>query len=155
MLGNEVAAAIVADAYYDYATTGYVLTSDDVAYTRTMSRYFLAAAKLDHMRILGVGTVSLKHPNIDAIAKEIERKRPRAILTPIFSPYPQPILAKLRAKGIVTRVYATEGLDAEQLLSRYAKPLEQVYYGSYGFARKTSQMFRSDYEATFSKKTLG
>jgi branched-chain amino acid transport system substrate-binding protein len=155
MLGNEFAAVAVAYARNNNATTGYVLTSGATAYTRTMSRYFREAAKLDGMKILGVGTVSLAHPNVAGVVRALKKKQPRVILTPIFSPYLQPVLAKLRAKGLLQPVYATEGLDAEQLLSRYAKPLDEVYYGTFGFPRSTSRTFRSDYESTFHKQLKG
>jgi ABC-type branched-subunit amino acid transport system substrate-binding protein len=155
MSGNELAAVIVAYALNNNATTAYILTSTAPAYTRTMSRYFRDAARLDGVKIVGVGNVSLDHPNVDAIVRAVERAQPRVIFTPIFSPYLQPILAKLRARGIFVPVYATEGLDAQQLLSRYAKALDQVYYGTFGFPRSTSRTFRTAYEETFRQKLDG
>jgi ABC-type branched-subunit amino acid transport system substrate-binding protein len=155
MAGNAEVAQIVNYARSNNATTAYLLTAREPSYVSTLAGYFREAAKLSGVKIVASSAVPLKGADVAALAKDIQRSKARAIFTPIFSPHLQPIVAGLRARGLIQPVYATDGLDAQQLLSRYAKPMEGLFYGSFGFPRAESQRFFADYSARFRKQAVG
>jgi ABC-type branched-subunit amino acid transport system substrate-binding protein len=152
MAGNVEVGEIVFYASQENATTAYLLTSSGSSYVTELSQYFREAAKEDHVDIVGEGTVSLGAPNIAPIAASIEKLQPRAIFTPIFSPYLQKIIAALRNRGIIIPVYTTDGTDANLNLARYGAALQNdIIIGAFGFARPSSSQFFTDYHDTFGR----
>jgi ABC-type branched-subunit amino acid transport system substrate-binding protein len=155
MSGNEEVGQIVNYAHNNNARTAYIVTSKSPGYTRRMSEYFRRAARLAGVKIIGTGNVSLGGGGAVAVARAIAHKQPNVVFTPLFSPYVQPIVAKLRDNGVRQPIYATDGMDAATVPKRFAVPLQGVYYGSFGFARPTAQAFSDDYKAAYGKPPPG
>jgi ABC-type branched-subunit amino acid transport system substrate-binding protein len=150
MAGNVEVGEIVFYASQENALTAYLLTSTGSSYVTELSRYFREAAAANHVDIVGESTVSLGAPDIAAVAASIKKLQPRAIFTPIFSPYLEKIIAGLRAQGIVIPVYTTDGADANLDVARYGLALQNdIIIGAFGFARPSSQQFFTDYHDTF------
>jgi ABC-type branched-subunit amino acid transport system substrate-binding protein len=156
MTGTAEAAQLLSYARGDNATTAYMLTSTRPGYTRAMSTYLRRAAALNHIKLLGLSTVGLDGGNLGDAVKKIKRAQPNIILTAIPSPYVEPIVAGLRAQGVILPpVYATDGMDADLQLAKYGEVLQGTYYGSFGYERPEGRQFEADYQAAFRKEPLG
>jgi branched-chain amino acid transport system substrate-binding protein len=150
MAGNVEVGQIVGYAYRENGFYAYLLTSNGPSYVTELANYFRSAAKADHVKIVGQSAVSLAAPDIAGVAAAIKRSDARAIFTPIFSPYLEPIIAGLRARGVRIPVYGTDGVDADLNVARYTHALDNdMIFASFGFARPASRQFFTDYHLTF------
>ena len=156
MAGNVEVGQIVDYAWRENATLVYLLTAPGPGYVTQLTKYFTEAAALDHVTIVGQSTVPLTGVDLNALAAAIRKAQPRAVFTPIFSPYVEPILAGLRERGIVIPFYATDGADAGLKPASFGTALDNdMIFTSFGFPRPSSRQFFIDYRATFQKSASG
>jgi branched-chain amino acid transport system substrate-binding protein len=155
MAGNAEVAQLVGYASQENATTAFVLGVNGSAYSAALDRYFRSAAKLDHVRIVGSALVAPSPSGVASLAAEIKRSNARAIFTSVYSPSVEPLIAELRAHGVEAAIYATDGMDADLRLARYAAALSGVNYASFGFPRPASARFVKDYRGTFGRAPEG
>jgi ABC-type branched-subunit amino acid transport system substrate-binding protein len=155
MAGNAEVAQLVSYASQENATSAFVLGAKSSAYSAALGRYFREAAKLDHVRVAGSAAVDVHRYDVARLAAEIRRSKASAIFTSVFSPYVEPLLAGLRAHGVDAAVYATDGMDADLRLARYAAALDGVNFASFGFSRPAGARFAKDYRGTFGQAPAG
>jgi ABC-type branched-subunit amino acid transport system substrate-binding protein len=155
MAGNAEAAQIVNYAHTENAINGYILSSRGSDYVASLDRYFLAAAKLSGVKILGRSDVALSGKNVATVAAAIKKAKPRAIFTALYSPYAESIIAGLRRHGVLNTVYGTDGMDADGHYSSYGGLLDDVNIGSFGYPRPASSRFVDDYRAAFGHDPAG
>jgi branched-chain amino acid transport system substrate-binding protein len=158
MSGNQEAAQLVGYPAIRWNTkSAYILTSNPAtAYETGLVRYLKRAARLVGIRIVGESTVSLTGRNLTALASTLRKSPAEVIFTPIFSPYVEGIIARLRKAKMLKAVLATDGMDAQLDLSRYGgNTLNNVSFASYGFPGNSSKAFFRAYKQQFHNVPLG
>jgi ABC-type branched-subunit amino acid transport system substrate-binding protein len=156
MAGNQEVAQLVNYAHAANAKTAFIVTAKGPQYLATMTRYFAEAAKLDGVRIVGVGTAALDGSNVATLAHKIKMLNPDAIFTTVFSPYGSPIVAGLRKHGVnVPPIFATDGMDGDLGLSSFGSDLNGLNVGSFGFPQSQNIEFLSNYAAVYRHKPDG
>ena len=151
MGGNEEVARLAGWAEVEGAKSAYILTASGSSYVSQMTTYFKETVPLDHMKLLGESTVPLKGPLPPSLIATLKRLNPLAIFTAIYPPYLQPLIAKIRAAGLITNIYTTDGMDADQELQQYGADLYNVFIGTFGFVGvgTATQNFLTDYHTKF------
>ena len=158
MSGNQEAAQVVGYPAIRWNTkTAFILTSKPATvYETALVRYIREVAARDRIRIVGEATVPLGGGNLTGLAKTLAKSSAEVIFTPIFSPYAEQIIAKLRKAGMLKAVLATDGMDAQLDLSRYGRSaLNNVSFASYGFPQNSSKAFFRAYKQQFHDVPLG
>jgi ABC-type branched-subunit amino acid transport system substrate-binding protein len=154
MSGNQEAAQLVDWAVEGPYSPAYIIVGEPkTSYVTSLTRYLRAALKLNDIPITGVGTARLDGSNVMQIVKDIHRLHPHVILTAVFSPYVEKIVAGLRRHGITAPILVTDGMDAQLELGKYSLADKvEVFFASFGFARLDSKSFFDAYKARFRKR---
>jgi ABC-type branched-subunit amino acid transport system substrate-binding protein len=153
MTGNAQAAQLAHYAAQNQATEAYIVGEARSAYSRALTRYFRAAAKLNGVRVVGESMLGADG-TISGVAKKIRTTRPEPLVVFTSASYGavQALAARLRAGGARTAVYATDRLDLQR---RFPKSLEQSVFTSFGFPRPESAEFAAQYEKAFKREPVG
>jgi ABC-type branched-subunit amino acid transport system substrate-binding protein len=155
MAGNEEAAQLVTYGWQENATSAFLLDMPGSRYVATLTRYFRAEAKLDHVKIVGEASIPRKGANLASLANEIANTKAHAVFTAIFSPYAEPLIAGLRKHGLIAGIYVADGWDSGRNLTHYGTELDGTNYAVFGFPRSTAQEFQLDYRARFAAAPAG
>lgn len=158
MSGNQEAAQVVAyPAIRWNDKRAFILTSTPAtAYEKALARYLKTAAHLVGISIVGEAAAPLDGGNLTELAATMRKSSAEVIFTPIFSPYAEGIIARLRKAGMLKAFLGTDGMDAQLDLSNYPKnALNNVSFASYGFPQESSKGFFRAYKQQFHKVPLG
>ena len=156
MNGNAETAQLVNFAALQNATNALILKAPRSSYSATAAAYFREAIKRRGLTVTGEVEVQQSGSNLDAVAKEIQRTRPRAVVTGLPAPQAVRIIVGLRSRGVLTPIYLTSGMDIPLDLNRFGESMKDVTFATYGFARPTtSRPFSDGYRKRFRRVAYG
>jgi branched-chain amino acid transport system substrate-binding protein len=153
--GNRQVAAL--ESYV--AGKGYkniwVLNSNDNGYVKVITKYIKANAKLYHLNVVGQDNYKVLGTDFSSNITKIQHasKKPDAILTGAFAPDIAVFVKQLRAAGVNTPVFGTDGCDTQLTLTTGGSAANGLTFTTFAFPKPgtaTAKLY-SDYKAKFGK----
>jgi len=133
----------------------WVLNSNDNGYVKVITKYIRSNAKLYGLNVVGQDNYKVLGTDFSSNITKIQHasKKPDAILTGAFAPDIAVFVKQLRAAGVDTPVYGTDGCDTGLTLTTGGSAANGLTFTTFAFPKAgtaTAKLY-SDYKKKFGK----
>jgi branched-chain amino acid transport system substrate-binding protein len=154
--GNRQVAALESYVAAKHYKNIWVLNSNDNGYVKVITKYILSNAKLYHLNVVGQDNYKVLGTDFSSNITKIQHasKKPDAILTGAFAPDIAVFVKQLRAAGVNTPVFGTDGCDTGVTLTTGGSAVNGLTFTTFAFPKAGSATAKlyAEYKAKYGKK---
>jgi ABC-type branched-subunit amino acid transport system substrate-binding protein len=135
----------------------FTIAGRGTAYGSLLERYFVHAAPLSRLRVVGRAGISDADAQAAALARAVTAARATALFTSMSPPQVGRLVMQLRRHDVNLPIFGTTAMDTTRTLRGGVRSLQESFVASYGFARETKggRRFRDGYRLRFGHAAVG
>jgi branched-chain amino acid transport system substrate-binding protein len=154
--GNRQVAALLTYVSSKGYKTIWVLNSNGNGYVKTITKYILSTAPLYNMKVIGQDQYTVSGTDFSSNVAKIQAANPKpdAIVTGAFAPDISVFVKQLRAAGVNTPVFGTDGVDTPVAITAGGNAVNGLTFTTFAFPQPGSATAKlyAEYEAKYHSK---